>query len=146
MLLPAFAPPALRGDTCGAPLLPRLTLEPTLSQTGVFDGAWWPRSNHVLAELPDLITAVAAHLGRIVRVGLDTEGWDDGPRSITVGGHAIRISWFPGSDRTISLSLGLQNHFLLLVVPPATGAEVAWRAMAEAAGPDNYATAAELLA
>lgn len=145
MALPTFFPPPLRGDSCGAPLLPRLVLEPALSQTGVFDGAWWPRSNHVLAELPDLITALTAHVGRIVRVGLDTEAWDDVPRSVTVDGRVIRISWFPGGDRTISLSLGFQNHFLLLVVPPETGAGAARTAMAEAAGRDNCATAAELL-
>ena len=116
-----------------------------MSQTGVFDGAWWPRSNRVLAELPDLITALTAHLGRIVRVGLDVDAWDDVPRSITVNGRVIRVSWFPGGDRTISLSLGFQNHFLLLVVPPATGAEAARAAMAQAAGRDNHSTAAELL-
>lgn len=145
MALPIFFSPPLRGDACGAPLLPRLALEPALSQTGVFDGAWWPRSNRVEAELPDLITALAAHVGRIVRVGLDTGAWDDVPRSVTVDGRAIRISWFPGSDRTISLSLGFQNHLRLLVVPPETGAGAARAAMAEAAGHDNRATAAELL-
>jgi hypothetical protein len=140
-----FSAPPLRGDASGAPLLPRLILEPTLSQTGVFDGAWWPRSKDVMAELPDLITALTAHLGRIVRVGLDADAWDAVPRSVTVDGRVIRISWFPGSDRTISLSLGFQNHFLLLVVPPTTGAGTARTAMAEAAGRDNNATADELL-
>ncbi|WP_228554733.1 DUF5994 family protein [Catenulispora pinisilvae] len=145
MALPTFFPPPLQGDACGAPLLPRLVLEPTLAQTGTFDGAWWPRSRHVLAELPDLITALTAHLGRIVRIGLDIEAWDDVPRSVTVDGQVIRISWFPGRDRTISVSLGFQNHFLLLVVPPATGVGTARTAMAEAAGRDNHASAADLL-
>jgi hypothetical protein len=145
MALPTTFSPPLRGDSCGAPLLPRLVLEPTLSQTGVFDGAWWPRSTHIRAELPDLITALTAHLGRIVRVGLDAEAWDDVPRSVTVDGRVIRISWFPGTDRTISLSLGFQNHFLLLVVPPETGAGAARTAMAGAAGRGNHASAAELL-
>lgn len=145
MALPISFSPPLRTDARGAPLLPRLMLEPTLSQTGMFDGAWWPRSNHIRAELPDLITALTAHLGRIVRVGLDTEAWDEVPRSVTVNGGAVKISWFPGSDRTISLSRGLLNHFLLLVVPPGTSAETAAVAMFEAAGHDNHATAAELL-
>ncbi|MFD0408928.1 DUF5994 family protein [Kitasatospora sp. NPDC127116] len=56
----------------GVPLLPRLELEPTMARAGVLDGARWPCSNHVLAELPDLVTALGAHLGRIARVGLDT--------------------------------------------------------------------------
>jgi len=77
MALPATFPPPLQADGSGAPFLPRLLLEPALSQTGTYDGAWWPRSNHVRVELPDLITALTAHLGRIVRVGLDAEAWDD---------------------------------------------------------------------
>ncbi|GAA3006289.1 hypothetical protein GCM10010519_42340 [Streptomyces lactacystinicus] len=56
----------------GVPLLPRLELEPTMARAGVLDGARWPCSNHVLAELPDLVTVLGAHLGRIARVGLDT--------------------------------------------------------------------------
>ena len=145
MALPLTFSPPLRTDASGAPLLPRLLLEPALSQTGMFDGAWWPRSNHIRMELPDLITALTPHLGRIVRVGLDTEAWDDVPGTVAVDGRMIRISWFPGSDRTITLSLGLQNHFLLLVVPPKTDPETARSAMAAAAERDNHATAAELL-
>lgn len=34
----------------------RLTLEPTLARAGMFDGAWWPHSRDVRAELPSLIT------------------------------------------------------------------------------------------
>jgi hypothetical protein len=65
-------------------------VEPTLSQTGMFDGAWWPRSNHIRVELPDLITTLTAHRGRIVRVGLDIEAWDKVPRSVTVNGGAVK--------------------------------------------------------
>lgn len=146
MALSISFPPPLQADLSGDPLLPRLVLEPALPQTGMFDGAWWPRSNHVRIELPDLITALTAHLGRIVRVGLDADAWDDIPNTLAVDGRTIRINAFPGTDRTISLSLGLQNHFLLLVIPPKTDPRTARRAMAAAAGHDNQATASELLA
>jgi hypothetical protein len=36
--------------------MPRLLLEPTMARGGLFDGAWWPHSHDVRAELPDLIT------------------------------------------------------------------------------------------
>ncbi|MFE6503230.1 DUF5994 family protein [Kitasatospora sp. NPDC057738] len=129
----------------GAPLLPRLELEPTMSREGVFDGAWWPRSNEVLAELPDLITALGAHFGRILRVGLDTEAWDGVPRSVAANGLMVRINWFAGSDGTISVTRGLQDHFLLLVVPPGTDATTAASAMAGASATGNHTPAAELL-
>ncbi|MGE7434970.1 MULTISPECIES: DUF5994 family protein [Kitasatospora] len=116
-----------------------------MSREGVFDGAWWPRSNHVLAELPDLITALGAHLGRIVRVGLDTSAWDGVPRSVVVNGLMIRINWFAGSDATISVTRGFQDHFLLLVVPPGTHSGAAALAMAGASATGNHTPAAELL-
>ncbi|WP_042388365.1 DUF5994 family protein [Streptacidiphilus melanogenes] len=139
-------PPPLRVDALGAPLLPRLLLETTLSRTGLFDGAWWPRSRHLQAELPDLVTALTAHLGSVLRVGLDSVAWDEVPRAITVNGHPIRISWFPGCDWTISLTRGFQDHFLLLVIPPATDADTASAAMAGASRRGNHRTSAQLLA
>ncbi|MFJ8623794.1 DUF5994 family protein [Kitasatospora sp. NPDC093550] len=120
-------------------------LEPTMSRDGVFDGAWWPRSDHVLAELPDLITALGAHLGRIIRVGLDMSAWDGVPRSIMANGLMVRINWFTGSDATISITRGFQDHFLLLVVPPLTDPGTASSAMAGAAATGNHTPAAELL-
>ncbi|MFI9330572.1 DUF5994 family protein [Kitasatospora sp. NPDC052868] len=128
------------------PLLPRLVLEPTLARGGMFDGAWWPRSKDIRAELPDLITALGAHLGRIVRVGLDTGAWGDIPQSIVVDGLVVRIGWFAASGETISLTRGFQDHFLLLVVPPGTDAGIAASAMAGAAALGNHTPAAELLA
>ncbi|MFE3503250.1 DUF5994 family protein [Kitasatospora sp. NPDC059146] len=129
----------------GVPLLPRLELEPTMTRDGVFDGAWWPRSDRVLAELPDLITALGAHFGRIVRVGLDTSAWDGVPRSVAANGLTVKINWFPGSDATISITRGFQDHFLLLVVPPGTAPATAAAAMAGASATGNHTPAAELL-
>ncbi|WP_370091687.1 DUF5994 family protein [Streptacidiphilus sp. MAP12-20] len=129
-----------------APLLPRLALDPTMSRTGMFDGAWWPRSNDVHAELPDLITALDAHLGRILRVGLASAAWHDIPRDVTVNGLVVRIGRISGSEETISLTRGFQDHFLLLVVPPDTDPLTAALAMAGAAAAGNRSSAAELLA
>ncbi|MEV0533070.1 DUF5994 family protein [Kitasatospora sp. NPDC050463] len=127
------------------PLLPRLVLEPTLARNGVFDGAWWPRTNDIRAELPDLLTALGAHLGRIVRVGLDRGGWGDIPDSVTADGLVVRIGWFTASGETISLTRGFQDHFLLLVVPPGTDPRTAAAAMRGAAAVGNHTPAGELL-
>jgi hypothetical protein len=125
--------------------LPRLTLEPAMARNGLFDGAWWPHSRDIAAELPDLITALGAHLGRILRVALDAAAWDDVPRSVTVNAEAVRIGWFASSPGTISLSCGLKDHCLLLVVPPETDTRTATAAMAGAAVGGNHTPAAELL-
>ncbi|WP_269432033.1 DUF5994 family protein [Saccharothrix sp. ST-888] len=130
----------------GLPLLPRLTLEPSMARTGMFDGAWWPRSRDVRSELPDLITALSAHVGRIIRVGLSTLAWADVPRSVTADRQVVKVSRIAGSDGTISLTRGLRDHFLLLVVPPGTDPRTAAAAMAAAASTGNYTTAADLLA
>ncbi|MFI8454325.1 DUF5994 family protein [Kitasatospora sp. NPDC085464] len=129
----------------GVPLLPRLVLEPTMARDGIFDGAWWPRSGHVLAELPDLITALGAHLGRIVRVGLDSAAWDEVPRSVVINGCTVKINWLAASDATISITRGFQDHFLLLVVPPHTSRQTASSAMVGASTTGNHTPAAELL-
>ncbi|MBS2545629.1 hypothetical protein KGQ19_01980 [Catenulispora sp. NL8] len=125
--------------------LPRLVLEPAMTGTGLFDGAWWPRSSDIAAELPDLITALGAHLGRIRRVALDTGFWDSVPRSIIVNGDLVRIGWPAASAGTISLSVGILDHRLLLVVPPETARSTAAAAMAGAATTGNHTPAAELL-
>ncbi|MEU9128291.1 DUF5994 family protein [Kitasatospora sp. NPDC048540] len=127
-------------------LLPRLALETTLSRDGMFDGAWWPRTLHIEDELPDLITALSAHYGHILRVGLDTSAWDTVPRSVQVHGLEVRIARFSASGDTMSLTRGLQDQFVLLVVPPDTDPLLAATAMSRAAGSGNRATAAELLA
>ncbi|MEV4613798.1 DUF5994 family protein [Kitasatospora sp. NPDC049258] len=126
-------------------LLPRLALETTLSRDGMFDGAWWPRTHRIEDELPDLITALSAHFGPILRVGLDTSTWDTVPRSIQVHGLEVRIAPFSASGDTMTLTRGLQDQFVLLVIPPDTAPHLAAAAMTHAAGTGNHATAADLL-
>lgn len=152
-MLPKHSPQSLHapGRRHWSPLLPlpsrpRLSLEATLSRDGMFDGAWWPRSRDIRAELPGLITALTAHLGPIARVGLDTGAWDDVPRVLMIDGLAVRVGRFSASDDTISVTRGLQDHFLLLVVPPWADPDEAATAMAAAARTGNRGTAAQLLA
>ncbi|MFS8102185.1 DUF5994 family protein [Lentzea alba] len=39
------------------------------------DGAWWPRSSDLAAELPPLIAALAGRLGRATRVTFNLTAW-----------------------------------------------------------------------
>lgn len=63
-----------------------LRLETTSSREGLLDGAWWPRTRDIVAELPALIRVLTGHLGPITRVGLDASAWNTLPTRLVIGG------------------------------------------------------------
>ncbi|MRH90719.1 hypothetical protein GFY24_25325 [Nocardia sp. SYP-A9097] len=50
---------------------PRLLLQDVGARSGTVDGAWWPWTANLIAELHDLISAVTPRIGPIARVGFD---------------------------------------------------------------------------
>jgi hypothetical protein len=73
-------------------------LQTTHDRRGVLDGAWWPCSRDIAAELPALISALTEYLGPVTRVGLDAGAWDALPTRLVVDvGRA-------GQDRPVSRS------------------------------------------
>ncbi|MFF5935174.1 DUF5994 family protein [Streptomyces sp. NPDC012508] len=122
-----------------------LRLQTTGSREGVLDGAWWPRSRTVGAELPALIEALTAHLGPITRVGLDTAAWEEVPTRVVVGDRVVHLDSFPVGDDTVLITRGDSDHFALLVVPPDTTPDAARDAMARAVDAGNVTRAAEIL-
>ncbi|MFH8387684.1 DUF5994 family protein, partial [Kitasatospora sp. NPDC018058] len=117
-----------------------LRLETTQSREGVLDGAWWPHSRDISAELPGLVRALTEHLGPIASVGLDMEAWDDVPARLVVDGRSVHIDRYPVGDDTVIITRGDRDHFSLLVVPPQASREAALAAMAravEAGGTDS---------
>ncbi|MEU6983803.1 DUF5994 family protein [Streptomyces sp. NPDC046324] len=122
-----------------------LRLRTTGSREGVLDGAWWPRSRTVAAELPALIEALTAHLGPITRVGLDTVAWEDVPTRVVVDDRVVHLDSFPVGDDTVLITRGDSDHFALLVVPPDTKPDAARDAMARAVDAGNVTRAAEIL-
>ncbi|MTE19787.1 hypothetical protein F0L17_11775 [Streptomyces sp. TRM43335] len=122
-----------------------LRLETVHSRQGVLDGAWWPRSRRVGAELPGLIAALSEHIGPVVRVGLDADAWEDLPTRLVVEDRVVHIDSFPVGDDTILVTRGNRDHFSLLVVPPRTAPDAARAAMARAVRADNTDRAAQIL-
>ncbi|TPQ20741.1 DUF5994 family protein [Streptomyces sporangiiformans] len=122
-----------------------LRLETTQSREGVLDGAWWPRSRDIGAELPDLLSALTEHLGPITRVGLDTAAWDTLPTRIVIDDHVVHIDSFPVGDDTILITRGDGDLFSMLVVPPHATPEAARATMAQAVRADNITGAEQLL-
>lgn len=123
--------------------LVRLTT--THERQGILDGAWWPRSRDVAAELPGLITALTERLGPITRIGLDSTAWNELPTRITVNDRVVHIDSFSTGDDTALVTRGDQDLFTLLVVPPKTPVEAARSAMAEAVHTDNPKQARQIL-
>ncbi|MFF1565837.1 DUF5994 family protein [Streptomyces sp. NPDC058293] len=122
-----------------------LRLQTTHSREGVLDGAWWPRSRDVTAELPALIQALTTYLGPITRVGLDTAAWEEVPTRLVVDDRVVHFDTFPVGDDTVLITRGDNDHFVLLVVPSATTADAARVAMARAVDADNVTQAADIL-
>ena len=48
----------------------RLRLKPAHQTCGFVQGAWWPRSTLLAAELPSLLAALSLRFGTIDRVGI----------------------------------------------------------------------------
>ncbi|MBD0840984.1 MULTISPECIES: DUF5994 family protein [unclassified Streptomyces] len=120
-------------------------LETTHDRRGVLDGAWWPRSRDIAAELPGLITALTEHLGPITRVGLDADAWEGLPTRMTVDGRVVHIDSSAVGDDTVLVTRGEQDLFSLLVIPPHAAPDAARAAMAEAVRAGSGSQAAQIL-
>jgi hypothetical protein len=122
-----------------------LRMETTQSRTGILDGAWWPRSKDITAELPALIKALTEYLGPITRVGLDADAWTGLPTRLVIDDRVVHIDSDPVGDDTVLITRGHNDHFALLVVPPDTTPDAARIAMARAVRADNLTQATQLL-
>jgi len=125
---------------------PRLSLAPAGSAPALLDGAWWPRSLDLAAELPALVAVLDPLWGRITRVTVHPAQWPVVPRKVPVAGHVVNVGWFraeqdPHEVMLLSYDVGRWN---LLVVPSRTSpASAAWL-MAAASDPQRAATGSEL--
>ena len=124
---------------------PRLRLSEAAG--GRLDGAWWPRSRDLAAELRELVDHFPVAVGHIDRVLFSRPDWDSCPRKVDVQRGRIKTGSFPSDDtHLLVLRLSTQAQLALLVVPPNTAPDVADRLMARAASADNRKTGSELLA
>ena len=127
----------------------RLRLDPHPSRRTVLDGAWWPRSRDVVAELPRLVDALVGLRGEITHVLLNTAEWDlPHPHRVAGGRHAVRLGWYtsqPAGLLTIISDFG-RDRFDLFVVPADASAASADTALTAAADATDNHHAPDLLA
>jgi len=124
---------------------PRLRLKPKAPPTGHVDGAWWPWSENLTKELPDLLAVLSVRLGPIHRVRYHSGEWAKAPAELAVDGRTVRLDGDRGQPINTLDVIGDQNRIVLLLVSPDTEADVAHTAMMAAAGRDNDFTVDELL-
>lgn len=126
----------------------RLRMDPQPSRTTVLDGAWWPRSTDLVAELPALVSALAELRGQITHVLLNAAEWDlPHPARAGTGRRAVRLGWYtaqPAGLITVISDFG-RDRFDLLVVPPDASPASADIALAGATDPADRRRTPELL-
>ncbi|MFQ6329950.1 DUF5994 family protein [Nocardia sp. CWNU-33] len=120
---------------------PRLRLKPKAESIGYLDGAWWPRSDDLTAELPDLLAVLAIRLGPVWRVVYDPAGWSSPPPQMTANGRVVRLDAYPFELWNTMYVFGSDSTFIVLqVIPSATNQLTAHSALMAAATPEPATT------
>ncbi|MFC8199402.1 DUF5994 family protein [Streptomyces sp. NPDC060006] len=116
------------------PLL-RLRLAPRGGLPYRIDGAWWPRSYDLLAELPRLLTGLPHTWGHIGSVTVNGAAWTAAPDRMLVRDQVVRLhrTTVVAAPHTICLLAPGRGRWDLLVVPPDTPQDTAEPLMAAAA-------------
>jgi hypothetical protein len=125
---------------------PRLRLKPKAPQSGFVDGGWWPRSDDLASELPDLLAVLSIRLGRIDRVLFNSNEWAKPSAKFATGGRRVRLDGYRRQPTNTVEVLGLnRNSIVLLVVPPSADPDEAHATLMAAAAPSNDSTVDSLL-
>jgi Family of unknown function (DUF5994) len=120
---------------------------PVRGVTGYIDGAWWPHSDDLTKELPDLLAVLSVRLGAIDRVLYNLGEWAKSPGKLQTGGRKVRLDGYRLQPINTLEVLGVnRSKILLLVVPPLTNQGRAHSTMMAAAAPNNDSTVEGLLA
>lgn len=125
---------------------PRLRLKPKAPVTGYVDGAWWPHSDELPTELPDLLAVLSVRLGPIDRVAYNLAEWAKAPVKMLYDGRLVRLAGYNRQPvNTIEVTGTDRKKIVLLVVPAGTDSAIAHDAMMAAASPNNSLTVDRLL-
>ncbi|PPJ36038.1 hypothetical protein C5E45_21720 [Nocardia nova] len=125
----------------------RVQSKPAETKTGYVDGAWWPHSTDLAAELPHLITAIAGRLDSIHRVVYQPGEWTHTPQQLTDAGRTVRLDGNRhGTAHTIEILGARDRRQIFLIIPPHTDPHRAGAVMAAACRVDDESTVDQLLA
>src|SRR6202167_2139557 len=95
---------------------PRLRLKPKAPTTGYVDGAWWPHSDDLVTELPDLLAVLSVRLGPVARVIYKLSEWAKAPAKFPTGGSMIRLGGYNRQPVNTIEVIGINRKKLVLLV------------------------------
>jgi hypothetical protein len=123
-----------------------LRLKPKAPESGFVDGAWWPHTDDLATELPDLLAVLSVRLGPVDRFLYNISEWPKPPRKLATGGRSVRLDGYRLQPVHTVEVLGLNREkIVLLVVAPHADPEQAHTIMMTAAGPNDASNVASLL-
>ena len=102
-----------------------------------FDGGWFPRSNDLSIELPELIAELDRRGVRVERFTYALDAWLPLPRKVVVQGRVVRTGGFRSMDPQVVCLTWEEGtrRADLLVVPPETDVLTGARALRLATRP-----------
>ncbi|MGF6886003.1 hypothetical protein ABIA39_007484 [Nocardia sp. GAS34] len=134
---------ALRGALRSSRRLPT----PRAPRPGAVDGAWWPRTTDLVAELADLEVLLAGRAGRVDRIMYNMTAWQPAPRRTMIGGRSVHLDGYQHLPTHTLCVLGLdRTRLVLLVIPAGTATATAQALLSAASQPGNELTTDELVA
>ena len=116
---------------------PRLRLKPKAPRTGYVDGAWWPWSDDLTNELPDLLAVLSVRLGRIERVMYNLGEWATAPAKARLGERVVRLDGYRRQPINTLEVLGVNRDRSLVGGCGATKSDQAHATMMAAAAPND---------
>lgn len=122
------------------PTTPRVRLREAANKDLPLHGAWWPRSDDPVTELPGLIMALdELGDGIVTRLLLHRPSWSAHPARLTVNGRVVTMGYF--TTQPLNLLIAMRDSYGwrldLLTIPPGTPEDVAEQAMVQASADDN---------
>ncbi|TDD61997.1 hypothetical protein E1263_05105 [Kribbella antibiotica] len=130
------------------PSTPRVRLRSASNKELPLNGAWWPRSDDPVAELPGLVMALdELGDGQVTRLVLHRPSWSSFPARLTVAGRVVTVGYF--TTQPLNLLIAMRDSYGwrldLLTIPPGTPEDVAELAMERASAEDNAVPAQFML-
>jgi hypothetical protein len=100
----------------------RLQLNPHAAAAAYLDGAWWPQSTQLAAELPALVEALSGRLGELAVVGYHRNAWTQAPPQMQIDGGTVQLQGFTSDEPATVILIGRDGRRVTLQVisPEAT--------------------------
>lgn len=105
----------------GLPPFSRRLPSPRAPRPGAVDGAWWPHTSDLVAELSNLEALLGRRAGSLDRIMYNMDAWQPAPRRTMIGGRSVRLDGYRHLPTHTLCVLGLDRTRLVLLVIPAHG-------------------------